>query len=177
MGIIGFGNIGAAVARRATGIGMRVYAVAREPKSPSPEVKEVWGVERLDELLGISDWLVVTVPLTHETRGMIDRRRIGLLKQGAYVIVISRGKIVDECALMEDVKTGRLSGAGLDVFAEEPPPDDSPIWDTPNVIISPHVAGVTPEVVAGARQILEENLSRFLTGKPFLNVPDKRAGY
>ena len=177
MGIIGLGSIGSTVARRTSGFGMRVYAVDRERKSPSREVKEVWGVERLDELLGISDWLVVSVPLTRDTRGLIDRRRIGLLKRGAYVIVVSRGKIVDEDALMEDIKTGRLSGAGLDVFSEEPPPDDSPIWDTPNVIISPHAAGVTPEVSAGAQQVLEENLRRFLAGEPFLNVPDKRAGY
>ncbi|MCH8816055.1 MAG: hypothetical protein IH957_13380 [Chloroflexi bacterium] len=114
MGILAMGDIGEAVARRAHGFGMEVYAVDKRPMSPIPEVREVWGLERLDDLLRISHCFVVTAPLTAESRGIIDRRRIGLLKKGAYVIVISRGHIVDEEALVDALRSGRLGGAGLD---------------------------------------------------------------
>ena len=176
MGILALGDIGMAVARRAHGFGMEVYGVDKQPVS-APEIKEAWGPERLDELIGISDWFVVTAPLTAETEGSIDRRRIGLLKQGAYVIVVSRGKIIDEDALLDGLRSGRIAGAGLDVTAVEPLPPDSPLWDLQNLIISPHVSALTPQMWDGRRQIFKENLRRFLANEPFLYVCDKRAGY
>jgi phosphoglycerate dehydrogenase-like enzyme len=177
MGILALGDIGSAVARRALGFEMQVYAVDKRPMTPPPGVNQVWGVERLDDMLAISDWLVVTPPLTAETKGMIDRRRIGLLKQGAYVIVISRGGIVDEAALVEGLRSGRIAGAGLDVFGQEPLPADNPMWDMDNVIISPHSSAGTPEMSLERQQIFKENLRRFLDNEPFLYVCDKEAGF
>ena len=177
MGILAMGDIGQAVARRAHGFDMEVYGVDVRPMSAPPGVKEVWGPERLDDLLKISDWFVVTAPLTSETEGMIDRRRLGLLKRGAYFIIISRGGIVDEAALLEGLRSGQIAGAGVDAFKEEPLPADSPFWDMDNVMISPHVSALTPEMWEGRRQVFKENLRRFLANEPFLYVCDKEAGF
>ena len=177
MGILALGGIGRAVARRARGFGMEVYAVDKHPPATAAEVNAVWGLESLDRLLSISDWFVVTAPLTAETRGMVDRGRFEQLKEGAYVIVISRGHIVDEDALMDGLRSGRIAGAGLDVFAQEPLPPDSPWWDMKNVLVSPHASAVTPGMEEDRRGMFKENLRRFLAGEPFLNVCDKRAGF
>lgn len=177
MGILALGDIGTAIARRAHGFGMEVYAVDIKPRPAPPEVRAIWGLEKLDDLLRMSDWFVVTAPLTQQSRGMIDRRRIGLLKPGARVIVVSRGGIVDEQALVEALRSGRVAGAGLDVMAQEPLPPDSPLWDLPNVILSPHVSALTPQMYEGRRQIFKENLRRFLNNEPFLYVCDKEAGF
>jgi len=185
MGILALGDIGTEVARRAHGFGMQVYAVDRHPErvvqrnggTAPPEVTELWGLDRLDEMLSMSDWFVVTSPLTPETRGLIDRRRVGLLKEGAHVVVISRGSIIDEDALVEGLRSGRIAGAGIDTVAVEPLPDDSPLWDMDNVVLSPHVASMTAEMWDGRRQVFKENLRRFLANEPFLYVCDKRAGF
>ena len=177
MGILAVGAIGAAVARRAKGFGMTVIGVDKRT-DPVPEgVDEVWGPERLDEALALSDWFVIAAPRTRETMNLIDRRRLGLMKEGSYVIAISRGGILDEDALLDGLRSGHVAGAGLDVFAEEPLPEDSPLWDEENVIISPHTGHVTPEMPKGHRAVFKENLRRFLAGEPFLYVGDKRAGY
>jgi phosphoglycerate dehydrogenase-like enzyme len=177
MGILALGDIGMAVARRAHAFGMDVYAIERQQMPTPPVVKEVWDTERLDDLLGISDWFVVTAPFTSETEGLIDRRRIGLLKPGAHLIVISRGGIVDEKAMIDSLHAGRLAGAGLDVMEEEPLPPDSPLWDVDNVIVSPHVSALTTEMWEGRRQIFKENLRRFLANEPFIYVCDKQVGF
>ena len=177
MGILGLGGVGMAVARRAHGFGMEVYAVDRDRKPPTPWVRKSWGTERLDDLLRVSDWFVVAAPLTSETRGLIDRRRIGLLRKGARVVVISRACIVDEGALIDALRSGRLAGAGLDDFEQRPPPPDSPLWDMDNVIITPHTSSCSPEMEIGRREIFKENLRRFLNNEPFDRVCDKRAGY
>ena len=177
VGILALGDIGKAVARRAVGFGMEVYAVDKHPETPPPGVSGLWGLDRLDDLLEISDWFVITAPLTAETRGLIDSRRLGLLKRGAYVIVISRGKIVDEEALVERLQSGHLGGAGLDVMAVEPLPEDSPLWDMDNVVLSSHLAARSPDAMAGARENFKENLRRFLANEPFIYVCDKRAGF
>ena len=177
LGILALGGIGMAVARRGHGFGMEVYAVDPQSIPTLPEVKAVWGLDRLDELLQMSDWFVITAPFTPETQGLIDRRRIGLLKPGAHVIAISRGGILDEEALIEGLHSGRIAGAGLDVMAMEPLPADSPLWDMENVILSPHASALTAEMWEGRRQIFKENLRRFLAGEPFLYVCDKRAGF
>ena len=177
MGILAVGDIGAAVARRAQAFDMEVYAVDINPGHAPPGVREVWGLERLDDLLAMSDWFVVAVPLTPKSRGMLDRRRIGLLKAGARIVVISRGGVVDEAALLDGLRSGRIAGAALDVFDQEPLPEESPFWDLPNVVISPHVSALTPEMWEGRREIFKENLRRFLSNEPFLYVCDKREGF
>ena len=177
LGVLALGGIGMAVARRGYGFGMEVYAVDRQPMPAPPEVKAVWGLDRLDELLQISDWFVITAPFTTETAGLIDRRYLEQLKPGAYIIAISRGGILDETALIDGLRAGQIAGAGLDVTAVEPLPTDSPLWDMDNVILSPHASALTAEMWEGRRQIFKENLRRFLAGEPFLYVCDKQAGF
>ena len=177
MGILGFGDIGMAIARRALGFEMKVYAVDKYPRTPPPGVEEVWGLDKLDEMLSISDWFVVTAPFTGETEGLIDAGRLTALKRGAHVIAISRGGIIDEDALIDALRSGQVSGAGLDVTAVEPLPDESPLWDMENVVISPHASALTPEMWQGRQEIFKENLRRFLADEPFLYVCDKRAGF
>ncbi len=177
MGILALGDIGKAVARRAYGFDIDVYAVDVNPVTPPPQVKEVWGMERLDELMRMCDWFVVTAPLTSESRGLIDSRRIGLLKASAYLIVISRGGIVDEDALADALRNGRLAGAGIDATEIEPLPQESPLWGLDNVVLSPHASALTPQMYEGRRQIFRENMRRFLGNEPFLYVCDKRAGF
>ena len=177
VGILALGGIGMEVARRAYGFGMEVYAVDVRPMATPLGVRELWGPERLDDLLRISDWFVVTAPLTPETRGLIGRERLTLLKSSAYVIIISRGGIVEEAALIDALRAGRIAGAGIDAFEEEPLPSDSPFWDLENVVISPHASALTPELWEGRRRVLRENLRRFLANEPFPYVCDKRAGF
>ena len=177
MGILALGDIGQAIARRTHAFDMKVYAADIKPTPSPPEVKEVWSEDRLDDLLGISDWFVVTVPLTSKSRGMLDRRRLGLLKPGGYLIVMSRGGIVDEAALLEGLRAGRIAGAGLDVFDQEPLPPESPFWDLENVVVSPHVSALTPEMWEGRQRVFKENLRRFLANQPFLYVCDKQEGF
>jgi phosphoglycerate dehydrogenase-like enzyme len=176
MGILALGEIGLAVATRAHAFNMDVYAVDLHPKPPTPVVKEVWGLERLDELMSISDWFVVAVPYTTDTDKVIDAERFSHLKEGAHVIVISRGGIVDEDALIDGLRSGRIAGAGLDATDVEPLPASSPLWDL-NTIISPHSSASSPEMYAGRQALFKENLRRFLANEPFIRVCDKRAGY
>lgn len=180
IGILGLGGVGRAVARRARGFGMKVYAIARVPnEGMSDEADEIWPPQRTDDVLKISDWFVVTAPLTDETRGMIDKRRIGLLKPTAHVIVISRGAIVDETALADALRQGRIAGAASDALPQEPPdPQDlGPLWDLDNFLVSPHSSGPTAELFAGRKRFCKENLRRYLTGEPLLGVRDKKLGY
>lgn len=177
MGILALGGIGQAVARRASGFGMDVYAVDKKPFSAPPGVREVWGMERLDELLRMSDWFVVTAPYTQDSKGMIGARELALMKPTAHLIIISRGGIVDEDALYDTLENGRIAGAGIDAFEVEPLPEDSPWWDLENIIISPHASALTVEMWEGRRRIFKENLRRFLANEPFLYVCDKTAGF
>jgi phosphoglycerate dehydrogenase-like enzyme len=177
MGIFALGGIGRAVARRAAGFGMRVVGVDARPEVRPEGVDEVWGTDRLDDLLRESDFFVVAAPLTDQTRGAIDRRRIGLLRPGSYFIVISRGGIVDEAALADALEACRLAGAGLDVVASEPLSPESRLWSIPNLILSPHVSAYTPAMLEGRRRIFKENLRRYLAGEELLDVCDKVAGY
>ena len=111
------------------------------------------------------------------TKGLIDARRIGLIKPGGYLIVVSRGGIIDEAALASALQDGRLAGAGLDVMAEEPLGPDDPLWETPNLILTPHCSGTSQQTRARVWAITEENIRRFVAGEPLENVCDKRAGF
>lgn len=177
MGILAMGDIGKAVAKRAAGFDMEVYGVDVVPMDPPPGVREVWGVERLDEMLAISDWFVVTAPLVESTRGLIDAGRLACLKRGAHLILVSRGGIVDEDALAEAIRSGHLGGAALDATDPEPPAPESPLWNLPNLIISPHVSADSPQMWQRRREIFKENLRRYLAGEPLKFVCDKARGY
>ena len=177
MGIIAMGDIGKAVAQRARGFDMDVYAVDIRRMDPPPGVREVWGLERLDDLVALSDWLVVTAPLTPQSRGLVNRRHMEGLKKGAVVVVVSRGQIIDEEALVDALRSGHVAGAGLDTVAQEPLPADSPLWEAPNVLLSPHVSADSSQLWERRKQIFKENLRRYLAGEPFLYVSDTKAGF
>jgi phosphoglycerate dehydrogenase-like enzyme len=177
MTVVGFGQIGRAIAKRAVGFDMKVIGVDARPSEPPPGVDEVWGLDRLDEALREADVVAIAAPITPETRGMIDARRIGLLKPDAYLLVMSRGGIVEEAALIAALKEGRLAGAGLDVMATEPLPPDDPLWDAPNIILTPHSSGASEQTTGAVASITTANLRNFVTGAPLSNICDKRAGF
>ena len=179
MGILGFGGVGQAVARRAHGFDMKVYAVARTEKPPTAEVEAVWGEDKIEDLLRNSDWFVITAPLTPFTRGMVNRERIAMMKPGVRVIVLSRAHIIDEQALVDALQSGHVGGAAFDNFEHGHArlPDDSPLWDMPNVVITPHTSSNSNKLEIGRRAIFKENLRRFIDDEPFIRVCDKQLGY
>jgi phosphoglycerate dehydrogenase-like enzyme len=176
VGIVGLGDIGTEVARLCRAFGMRVLGLRRRP-APSDLADEVLPPDRLQDLLARSDFVVIAVPLTAETRGMIGRAELAAMKPDAWLVNISRGAIVDEEALIEALRAGRIGGACLDVFAEEPLPPESPLWDMPNVIITPHNSWSSPHIEEREIALFLENLRRYVAGEPLLNVVDKQAGY
>lgn len=176
VGIVGLGDIGSEVARRCRAFGMRVLGMRRHP-APSDVADEVFPPERLHELLSQSDFVVLALPLTDETRGLIGREALAAMKPTAWLINIARGALVDEGALIEALREGRIGGACLDVFAEEPLPEDSPLWDMPNVIITPHNSWSSPHIEEREIELFLENLRRYVAGEPLRNVVDKKAGY
>src|SRR3990172_212047 len=176
VGILGLGSIGREVAARCRAFGMRVIGTKRTPAAV-PHVDQVLPPDGLDEVLRAADYLVIILPLTEQTRGLIGARELGLMKPTAYLINVARGAIVQEAALIAALRTGRLRGAGLDVFEREPLPQDSPLWEMEQVILTPHVSGAVPDYYDRALPLFCENLSRFLTGAPLLNMVDKRQGY
>jgi phosphoglycerate dehydrogenase-like enzyme len=177
MGIVGFGAIGRAVAQRAKGFDMEILAVDPHPDPGAPFVTETWGMERLPDLLAQSDVVVVAAPLTAESYHVLDAAALAKMKPDAYLIVVSRGGIVDEDALADALEAGKLAGAGLDVTEVEPRPADSRLWDAPNIVITPHTAGDSSEKERRCVEILRENLVRFAHGETLMNLVDKRRGY
>jgi phosphoglycerate dehydrogenase-like enzyme len=178
IGLIGFGSVGRATASRAVAFGMRILAVDAYPGVKPDYVESLTGLEGLPNLLAESDAVVVSVPYTPDTDGMIGPEQIAQMKDGAYLIGISRGKIIDEDALVEALQSGRLAGAALDVFAQEPLPKDSPLWDIPNLLITPHAAGGTQFEGQHVMSIFKENLRKFLANDlPLRNQVDKKLGW
>jgi phosphoglycerate dehydrogenase-like enzyme len=194
IGIVGFGGIGREVARRAASLGARVIAVKRNPAREGEANLEpvagggtlgsridiVWGPSGLDTVYRESDAVVVAAPDTPETRGMIDAAALARMKPGAVLVNVARGRLVDEGALVEALREGRIRGAGLDVFAREPLPPDSPLWALPNVVLTPHVSAVTRSFWRRETDLIVRNVERYLGGVPsaeWENVVDKRAGY
>jgi phosphoglycerate dehydrogenase-like enzyme len=177
MVIIGLGSIGRAVAQRAVAFDMRVLGIDVRPGEPPAGVEAVWGLERLDEALGLADAVVLAVPFTPDTRRLLDARRIGLLKRGSIVLAVSRGGIIDEPSLIAALKEGRLAGAGLDVQECEPVPPDDPLWKAPNLILTPHCSGASELTRERVWEITEENVRRFVNAEPLINVCDKHAGF
>lgn len=177
MFVVGLGGIGREVARRAKGFGMNVVATRRSDTAPPPFVDEQGKSADLHRFLKASDVVVLCVPLTEETEGMIGAEELEMMPQGSYIINIARGKVIDTDALVDALRSGHLAGAGLDVTDPEPLAAGHPLWSMSNVIITPHVAGRSE--LTGERRVmlLQENLKRFASGKPLLNVVDKDAGY
>jgi phosphoglycerate dehydrogenase-like enzyme len=175
--IAGLGGIGREIARRCRCFGMHVIATRRHPENPDPDADRVVPADELATLLPEADWLILCAPSTPGTRHMIDAAQLGCMKLAARVINIARGSLIEEPALVHALQSGALAGAGLDVFAQEPLPADSPLWDMPNVIVSPHTSGASPRSLERVLQLFLENLHRYVSGEPLQNEVDKGEGY
>jgi phosphoglycerate dehydrogenase-like enzyme len=178
MGIVGLGSIGLELAKIAAPFGFRITAIRRRAAEPPPPgVDDVWPPERLPDLLAQSDVVVLAAPHTPETKRLIGRRELDRIKRGAFLINIARGKLVDDTAVIDALKDGRLGGAALDVFTQEPLEPSSPYWDLPNVIITPHTSGALQDYWTPLVALFSDNLRRFDRGAPLINVVDKSVGY
>ena len=177
MGIIGLGNIGRAIARRAWAFDMRVIAVDINDVPKPDYVEELAGLDALPSLMQRADTVAIATPLTPQTRGMITADHLGIMKPTAHLLVLSRGKIVDETALIAALKEQWIAGACLDVQAEEPMSADNPLWDAPNLVITPHNSAQSEQTMVGGTAIFRENLGRFLAGETLTNLVDKSRGY
>jgi phosphoglycerate dehydrogenase-like enzyme len=178
IGIVGLGSIGTEIARIAGPFGMRVVATRRRVSEPLPPgVAAVLPPEQLTDLLATSDVVVLSAALTAATRLLIDRDRVAQCKRGAFLINISRGRLIDDQAVIDALRSGQLGGAALDVFTREPLDPASPYWDLPNVIVTPHSSGTMEDYWTPLVRLFADNLRRFERGEPLLNVVDKSAGY
>ena len=191
VGIVGYGSIGREVARLCRTFGATVLATKRDLKQlddldytlnglgdPGAELPDrLYPPQALPSMVSLCDFVVVTVPLTPETRGMVDKRVFQGMKPTAYLVDISRGGVVDHGALVKALNDKRLAGAALDVYPVEPLPESSPLWEMPNVILSPHVAGASNHYYERAADLFAENLQRYHAGRPLLNLFDPDRGY
>jgi phosphoglycerate dehydrogenase-like enzyme len=191
VGIFGYGSVGREVARLCRAFGASILAVKRDLRRPADEgfsqtglgdpgaelVERLYPPQALGSMAAGCDYLVVSVPLTPETRGAIDRTVFRSMKPGAFLIDISRGGVVDHAALVEALNEKRLGGALLDVYPVEPLPETSPLWEMSNVILSPHVAGASGLYYERAADLFAENLKRYLSDQPLLNLFDPQRGY
>ncbi|MEN8160258.1 MAG: D-2-hydroxyacid dehydrogenase [Myxococcota bacterium] len=176
LAILGMGAIGTALAERAAALGMRVVATQRRPR-PHPAVTRVEPPEGTDALLAEADVVVLLLPLTPETRGWFSRERFARMKRGSYLVNLARGGIVDEAALADALREGPVAGAAFDVFAEEPLPPGSPLWEAPGLWITPHMAGGFPEILDETARRFAENVARLERGEPVANAIDREQGY
>lgn len=188
VGIVGLGSIGRAVGALATAFGCRVVAVRRRPGGEATGdgaektfgevmLDRVGGPETLPELLAESDFIVLAAPLTPETEDMINDDTLAMVKPGAWLINVARGRLIDERALLRALRDGPLGGAVLDTFRDEPLPPMSSFYDLPNVIVTPHTAWSSGRVLDRSVELFCDNLRRFANGEPLLNVVDPTAGY
>ncbi len=173
LGIVGLGQIGREIARRASAFEMRIVAVDPLVRGPLDGVTAIWPAEQLDELLGQSDFVVIAAPHTPQTDQWFRRRQLQAMKSSAVLINVGRGAIVNLDDLVAAIAAGEIGGAGLDVFEIEPLPPDHPLWKFPNVILTPHVAGQAARIAPRHLGVLLENLRRFTAGQPLANVVDK----
>lgn len=177
LGILGFGHIGEALARRASAFDMNVCAIRRRAQVPAPQgVSSVGGPDQLDDVLRQSDYLVITLSLSPETRGLLDARRLGLIKSSAHLVNVARAEIVDETALYQALATGALAGAALDVWYRYPTttgpvlPAGQPFHELPNVIMTPHVSGWTEGMLQARAKAIAENIERIARSAAPLNA-------
>jgi phosphoglycerate dehydrogenase-like enzyme len=177
LGIVGLGRVGREVAQRAAGFGMRVLAVDVNPVDPPGSVTSLWPPDRLLDLCAAADILVNCSPLTPQTERMIGREQFARMKPSALFVNVSRGRVVDQEALVEALRSGRIAGAALDVVDPEPLPADSPLWEMPNVILTAHSATTSQHFWRRMHELFCENLRRYVASQPLLNVVDKTAGF
>ena len=183
LGIVGYGDIGRASAKLAKAYGMRVLGLRRNPNEggksePDPCCDRTYGTDGLGEMVTRSDYVLVSTPLTEQTRGMISADVLAKCKPTAVIINVGRGPVIDEEALIDALSAGAIKGAALDVVTEEPLPKGSPLWKLDNVLLSPHNMDMTPTFMRESTEFfVEENLPRFLRGGRLLNPVDKSAGY
>ncbi|KAL7523245.1 hypothetical protein ACHAXR_000340, partial [Thalassiosira sp. AJA248-18] len=178
LGVVGYGDIGRASAKLAKAYGMRVLGLKRNASSFSdPYCDQVYGMEGLEDLMAESDYILISTPLTDQTRGMISSDILSKCKPSAVIINVGRGPIIDEEALIDALQNGKIKGAGLDVMTVEPLPKESPLWKLDNVLLSPHNMDMTLTFMKESTEFfVEENLPRFVRGEQLLNPVDKSAG-
>ena len=177
LGIVGFGGTGRAVAQRALAFGMRVLAVDIEDVPPEPGVEAIWKPDRLYDLLGMSDVVVIALPLTKATHHLFTRDLFRRMRRHAILINVTRGEIVYGADLMAALEEGLIWGVGLDVTDPEPLPREHPLWRHPRAVVTPHTAGGSPRRAGRAIATFCENLRRLADGRPLLALIDKRKGY
>ena len=180
VGIIGYGDIGRAIASRVRPMGMRVFAVKRNASSLTagdPMVEQIYGPEQRIKMISLCDYVIVAAPLTSETRGMIGEQEFAAMRPTAVVINVGRGPVIDEASLVSALSNGRIKGAALDVFDHEPLPQGHPFYELENVLLSPHCADHTPDWLDNAMRFFIAQFERFREGEPLLNVVDKKLGY
>ncbi|MBX9946199.1 MAG: D-2-hydroxyacid dehydrogenase [Reyranella sp.] len=176
LGILGLGVIGQEVARIAATLGMRVIGTRRRPE-PMPNVAEVLSPERTDEVLAQSDFVLLLLPATRATDNFIDARRLAAMKPTAWLLNFGRGHTIVDADLIAAAKNGKIAGAVLDVFRQEPLPPEHPFWTADGIVVLPHIGGPHPERDRFVAQLFVDNLGRFLDGRPLREVVDRAAGY
>jgi D-2-hydroxyacid dehydrogenase (NADP+) len=177
VGLVGLGSIGRAVAKSAKALGMRVVAVREHPEKGSEGADAVFAPAQIDEVFRHADYIVLAAPVTAGTKAIANAERLALMKPDACLINVGRGPLIDEPALAAALREKRIGGAALDVFPKEPLAADSPLWDVPNLLITPHTAALTDKLWERQYALFSENLRRYLNGKALLAVVDKRKGY
>jgi len=177
MCIIGLGDIGSEVAIRGKAFGARIIAVKRTVGNCPPYVDELYGTDDIDKVLPRADYVVLALPNTPETRGILSEERIAMLKPEAFIVNVGRGSAICQEALIRALQEGRVAGAGLDVTEPEPLPAESPLWKMPNVIITSHTSGFSAQNWNRHAEIISENLARYVEGKPLINRVDFMAKY
>jgi phosphoglycerate dehydrogenase-like enzyme len=177
VGIIGFGDIGNEVALRAKALGARVLVLKRKQSKKPDYVDEIYLTEEIDELLRQSDYIVLTLPATEKTKGIISKDRINIMKSDAYLVNIGRGELIDQEALIEALRDNRIGGAGLDVMTPEPLPTDNPLWELTNVIISQHSSGLSVGNDNRRINLFIDNLKRYLNNQMLVNIVNFTEGY
>jgi phosphoglycerate dehydrogenase-like enzyme len=179
LGIVGYGDIGRAIAKRAKAMEMKVLAMRRRPElsAGDPNVEKLFGFEQKKEMIEQCDYVVAALPLTPETNAFLNAADFAAMKKSSVFMNVGRGPVVDEPALIEALQKGRIKGAALDVFAVEPLPPGHPFYSMENVLVSPHCADNTANWLNDAMEFFYQNLERFSKGEALLNVVDKRAGY
>jgi phosphoglycerate dehydrogenase-like enzyme len=177
LGMIGLGSIGRAVVRSAKALGMKVVAVREHPEKGSDGADAVFGSSQIDEVFRQADYVVLAAPVTAGTKAIVNAERLALMKPDACLINVGRGLLVDELALAAALREKKIGGAALDVFPKEPLVVDSPLWDVPNLLITPHTAALTDKLWERHYALFSENLWRYLHGETLLAVVDKRKGY
>ncbi|MDQ6738872.1 MAG: D-2-hydroxyacid dehydrogenase [Actinomycetota bacterium] len=178
--MLGYGPIARRAAALCKALGMRVVAVRGSIAEQQPgfeAVERFYPDSDLNAVLAESDYVVIAAPLTPKTRGIVGKEQLAAMKKSAVLVNISRGAIVDEAAMIAALREGEIGGAALDVFAQEPLPEGSPLWDMPNVLITPHVSGSNPQYNERATALFCDNLTRYLRGEPPRNLVDRERGY